>query len=102
MRALQIEVVADETGIENFTNLVETKCFDDETRHEYINARITLYVALILAYCARVHSDGETGNEEKYAIHIADVYNKRSWEPRKVVKRMELEYWREHCHQFLQ
>ena len=50
--ALQIEVVTEVADIENFTHLVGTKYFDNETRHEYINTRITLKHGLIVAYRA--------------------------------------------------
>ena len=73
MRALQIEIVSDEADTDNFTHLVGTKYFNDETRHEFMNTRITLYDGLIVAYRAPVPSNGVTGKEEKSPIHIADV-----------------------------
>ena len=53
LRAMQIEVIKDEEkDIKNFAHLTGTKYCDDETRHEYINTRITLYDGLIVAYRA--------------------------------------------------
>ena len=43
---MQIEVVTDEEEIENFRHLSGTKYRVDETSHDYINTRITLYQAI--------------------------------------------------------
>ena len=93
MRALQIEVVMDEAELDNFTHLVGTKYLYDETRHEYINTHITLYDGLIVAYRAPVRSNGETGNEEKSPIHIADVIKMMGRAEKQ--DKIALEYWRE-------
>ena len=94
VRAMQIEVVTNEEDIENFRHLSGTRYRDDETRHEYINTRITLYDGLIVAYRAPVRSNGEAGNEEKSPIHIADVI--RMMGGKENQDNTALEYWREH------
>ena len=70
---MQIEVVRDEENIDDLTHLTGTKYRDDETRHEYINTRITLYDGLIVACRTAVQSNGGAGNVEESPIYIAHV-----------------------------
>ena len=63
----------DEKNIESYMQLVGTNYTDNDNQELYQNTRITLCDGFIVAYRAKVKSNGTIGNKEKPLTHVADV-----------------------------
>ena len=70
---MNFELVADESTVESFEQLVGIRYIDDESLLEFETTKVVNLKGLIVGYRAPVLRNGKPGIEVKSPIHIADI-----------------------------